>query len=1018
MELMISELTAQQLPTVSAEERERLRRQITRACEPIAKFWPMKSFVHHNPIHGMEHWPFDKAVREAKHLLGGNGYLSNSEYRQLYREGRITDAGARRALQRVGPPVHTQTLIEVGPRQIRSSDVLRLHLLFGFEALDAVLLAWTFGSEGATKQFQPDLPPESKLRITKHTSRDGESSRQGSEESYLTSLWDSTLSALRLTNSFFADSDEQTRKTGFIREVALPNQRTLGDWLESLAGASIVDQINDQMIRWTAAFVDEGMAGWAMPSRGGGFYQAWRELAQRDFSGRFLGIKGFAQKVRDLPGSPEDAIALGLDRLGVPEERWVEYLSRHLAQLPGWAGFVRWLGENPEYPGQKEHPIDPAQYLAVRLFYEVELADALCRREWGITGNLSALVSYWQNHLDEYQNLIAPAHRLVDRRTKAICHGAWRLFRLAQFLELTPAEVKELSEENVQTLLGWLDSFPEDQHAPVWLEAYEDKYREDLLHRLATNGNREPRMQARPRAQIVFCIDVRSESMRRHVEVQGPYETYGFAGFFGVTMNHQAFDSSERFPLCPVLLKPAHSVDEVVRPGQTKMLDTYASGSRWRRLGHYLHHDLKQHPVASFMLIDLLGFMFSLGLTGKTLAPRLYESIKGRIRRRFHSPVATQIFVDKTDKHSRFGFTREEQATMVENGLRAIGLTTNFGRFIVPCGHGSITDNNPYFGALHCGACGGKHGDPNARAFAAMGNDPVVRRLLKARGLDIPDDTWFLGAKHITTSDHILFYDVEDVPATHLEDLRAMMSDLEKSGASQALERCSRMPRSPKRLSPEKAHQHVADRTMDWANTRPEWGLSGNAAFLIGRRSLTKGVNLQGRIFLHSYDPEHDPEGKILEKIMTAPLIVGEWINMEHYFSAVDPWFWGSGSKVIHNVASGVGVIPGSHGDLQTGLPLQTVNDGTAHYHEPMRLLTVIEAPAARISKIVRKHNLLQNLFHNQWVNLVAVDPATFEFQRYSPDGGWETAPLIETDLSLVPPQDELQPVSSFHLRP
>ncbi len=172
----------------------------------------------------------------------------------------------------------------------------------------------------------------------------------------------------------------------------------------ALAGASIVEQINAQMTKWTAAFVDEGIAGWPMPCRDRGFYQGWRELAQRDFSGRFLGIKNFAQKVRDLPGSPEDAIVRRPEsRLGVPEQRWTEYLSRHLAQLPGWAGFIRWLGENPEYPGQHGHPIDPVQYLAVRLFYEVELADALCRRKWGIAGTLPAIESYWRKHLDEYQ---------------------------------------------------------------------------------------------------------------------------------------------------------------------------------------------------------------------------------------------------------------------------------------------------------------------------------------------------------------------------------------------------------------------------------------------------------------------------------------------------------------------------------------------------------------------------------------------------------------------------------------
>jgi uncharacterized protein YbcC (UPF0753/DUF2309 family) len=424
-----------------------------------------------------------------------------------------------------------------------------------------------------------------------------------------------------------------------------------------------------------------------------------------------------------------------------------------------------------------------------------------------------------------------------------------------------------------------------------------------------------------------------------------------------------------------------------------------------------MFHDLKQNPIGSFMLIAVMGSLFGLGLIGKTLIQRPHEAVKERMRRWFTYPVATQISVNNvrgepngTVPHSNgtdgpphqlpLGFTASEQATFVENGLRTIGMTKNFGRFIVPCGHGSVSDNNPYFGALHCGACGGNHGDPNARVFAAMGNNPEVRRLLKERGLVIPDDTWFLGAKHITTNDRIQFYDVDDVPATHREDLSVMMSDLEKAGAHQALERCRRMPRAPKAVSPDRAYRHVAGRSVDWANVRPEWGLSGNAAFIIGRRDFTKGLDLGGRVFLHSYDPESDAEGRILEKILTAPLIVGEWINMEHYFSAVDPWFYGSGSKVIHNVVSGVGVMLGSQSDLQTGLPLQTVNDGAKHYHEPMRLLTIIEAPASRISPLIQKHTVLQQLFHNQWVNLIAVDPATFGFRRYNPDSTWESVPV------------------------
>ena len=336
------------------------------------------------------------------------------------------------------------------------------------------------------------------------------------------------------------------------------------------------------------------------------------------------------------------------------------------------------------------------------------------------------------------------------------------------------------------------------------------------------------------------------------------------------------------------------------------------------------------------------------------------------------------------------GFSLAERATFIETGLRVMGLTLNYSRLVVLCGHGSQTDNNPYFAALDCGACGGNHGDANARVFAAMANEPEVRRILNENGLPVPEDTWFLPAKHNTTTDRVTFYDLDDLPDSHREDLQVLSRDLEQAGMTQALERCQRIPSAPDNISPQRAFVHVEERSRDWANPRPEWGLAGNAAFLIGRRRLTKGLDLGGRVFLHSYDPIADAEGSNLERIMTAPLIVGEWINTGYYFSSVDPWHYGSGSKVIHNVVSGVGVMLGSQSDLQIGFPLQTVNDGDVHYHEPMRLLGMIEAPPSRISSIIQKHAILQQLFHNQWLNLVALDPYTFEFHRYHPDATWE----------------------------
>jgi hypothetical protein len=699
-----------------------------------------------------------------------------------------------------------------------------------------------------------------------------------------------------------------------------------------------------------------------------------------------------------------EAIERALRRLEIPETRWREYLSRVLAQLPGWTGLIRWRGLNPDDPAQRHYPIDVVHYLAVRLFYEAELSAVEARRLWEVDTTVSAITRYWEDRREAYDAAMGSRAPSIDDNTRAACRDAWRLFHLVQFLALSPAEFRQLSRQDAVALLEWLGAFPSDRHSPVWLEAYEDSYRDDALTKLAAHRGKIADAGARPLAQAAFCIDVRSEPFRRHLENVGPYETLGFAGFFGIPMDHRVFDTEESVPLCPVLLKPQHAMFELPRAGQSQTLEHYAAGSRWSRLGDQLFHDLKQNPIAAFMLVDVLGIFFSVRLIGKTLIRRPYEALTRAARQWFVRPVATEIDVG-VDEGSQpsvagrptsltRGFTIDEQATFIENGLRSMGLTRNLGRFVVLCGHGGNADNNPYFAALHCGACGGRPGDPNARVFAAMGNSPDVRRILAEHGLPIPDDTWFLGAKHDTNTDRVTLYDVQDVPVSHREDLETLQRDLASAGAQQALDRCLHIPGAPRNVTAEQAYAHVDARSFDWANPRPEWGLSSNAGFIIGRRALTKGLDLQGRFFLNSYDPVADPEGAILEKIMTAPLIVGEWISMEHYFSAADPWSYGSGSKVIHNVVSGVGVMLGGQSDLQTGLPLQTVNDGEIHYHEPMRLLTIIEANPTVIGAIIQKHEILQQLFHNQWVNLVALDPDTFEFHRYNPDATWELVEL------------------------
>ncbi len=921
---------------MSSNQVQALRQQVLEAARPAAQIWPLKTFAYRNPVRGYEELPFDQGVREAAGMIGGAGFLSGSEYRDFWRAGRIQDRHLRRALARFGPRI-AEGPVRAGGRSLALEEVIWVHLTKGTEPAPPSVLAWQAREDGTAALLAAATQACSELR--------------GSD------------------NGGTPD---------------LPPTRTLSDWVAALGGAPVVDLINDEMIKWSAAFLDEGMAGWGMPSREEGFYRSWRDLARRDRSGRFLGIPDFSRKVEVLPDTAEEWVRDGLERLGIPADRWAEYQERMFAQLPGWTGFARWRSENPQYPAQHEHPIDLVDYLAVRLFYEVELVAASCRNDLGIPGTLEGVRSWARER----------AARDGGAGSRELAAG--RLYQLAVGLGLTPGEVHQLGGDGAETLLRWLDSFPEDRHGPAWLAAYEDTYADHLTGKLAGHQREERTAGLRPDAQLIFCIDARSEPFRRHVEASGAYETFGYAGFFGVPFSHQAFDSPDRLALCPVLLKPPRAVDEEPRPGEERPLGRYASGTRWRRLGDELFHDLKQHPLGSFVLVDVLGLLFSFALVGKTLFQRSYAALRSRIRGQFRTRFETSFTLDTAEVESvgPGGFTIEERAGFVGGGLRMIGLTDPIARLVIICGHGSESDNNPYAAAYNCGACGGAHGDPNARVFASMANDPAVRRAVAESGLSIPDDVWFVAGKHETATDRVSFYDLVDVPAGHREELSRLERNLATAGEAQVRERIAKLPGAPRGLSPRRAVLHAIGRSVDWANPRPEWGLSSNAAFLIGRRWLTKGLDLEARVFLHSYDPASDPDGGILERIMTAPLIVGEWINMEYYFSTVDPWVYGSGSKVIHNVVGGVGVMLGSQGDLQGGLPVQGVIDGPRRYHEPMRLLAIIDAPAERISGIIAKHEILQTLFHNQWVNLLAFDADRSEFHRYRTDSTWDRLPL------------------------
>ena len=469
------------LRQLSVEERSHVRHVVQEASESFATFVPKRTTVVQSLIHGSELLPFDQHVRKGKHLLDGMWYLENEEYRKLYRAGRIKQESLARAFLRMRFDRWQPQSIQIENRKIDVLDVWRLHLIVGFDALEPRLLERELGDNGSTKQFHQHLSEESRRRIIDRTIQECELCREYPEKAYLANLWKSILSVLQLSESHVASQQIDRSVFSATETASLPAQRTISDWVDSFGGGGLVGQANDQLFKWITAFLDEGVVGWRQSQVGDDFYQTWRQMVQENDSATCFGIKCCIQRTSDLPMEPEDTIASSLRYLGIPQEQWREYLARHLWLSLGWMRYFRWLEEHPDYHVQCKHPIDTTQYLAVRLFYEVELTHSICQQEWGIEGTVPALTAYWNRRLKEYTALVEKGSYSVNMRTQHVCRDAWRFFQLAQFLELSPIDVFDLSCGDVQTILQWLDDFPLDHHRLVWQEAYEESSRADRL---------------------------------------------------------------------------------------------------------------------------------------------------------------------------------------------------------------------------------------------------------------------------------------------------------------------------------------------------------------------------------------------------------------------------------------------------------------------------------------------------------------------------------------------------------
>ena len=692
------------------------------------------------------------------------------------------------------------------------------------------------------------------------------------------------------------------------------------------------DTVDNQSAKWCSAYFGGG--AWPMPGREDGFFAAWRALAPSDPSVP----RAVRAELRRTPDRADDAALRSLAALGVEEDARIAYLQAHLTRMPGWAAHVHWCSSRGE-------GIDVMDYLAIRLTYEAALLSHHPRR---VSVDLAA----------------APMPSARDR-----------VVHLVEVWGLTAANDADLAAAS-----RVLAALPVSAREILWQNAFETHYRDNLLSEL-TGQVTAVRASGQAHTQIVTCIDTRSEGLRRHLETVDGYETLGFAGFFAVAIRFTDLLGGAASDLCPVLIAPSYDIHETPAPHTAEQNARRVAGVLGLAGAESAFHAAKEALAAPFTLAEAAGWAAAPLSAAKTLAP----AVSGGIRQRLHSlavpDAPTALTVDAIPLGERVLFAQVALTTM--------GLVRGFGRLVVFCGHGSSTENNPYQAALDCGACGGQAGGPNARTAAMILNQPQVRDELRQLGIDIPDHTYFLAAQHDTATDRVAVLDPHLIPSGHQADVARLRVDLGQAGAALAAERCAMLPGAKRTVTPGRAARHVATRSVDWAQVYPEWGLVGNAAFIVAPREVTAGTNLQRRTFLHSYEADVDADGAALETILTAPLVVAQWINCQYYFSTVAPEVFGAGTKTIHNVVGTAGVISGHSGDLRLGLPWQSLADGTGLRHEPLRLLAVIQAPLARIDTIVERNPVLQYLFENDWVAVAARADASAPWQRWTRNG-WQ----------------------------
>ncbi|ASP37943.1 DUF2309 domain-containing protein [Bacterioplanes sanyensis] len=715
---------------------------------------------------------------------------------------------------------------------------------------------------------------------------------------YYASLWQrSSISSQHLSQAaaeLHYRGSEASLLKALQQTPELNHWHNISDWLDAGRDqqheVAWRDEITHQISQFCAArYQDDG----AVPASDN-LYRDWLNVTLKD---RGIAILMASSDLMDafkaLPQDYEQLLAEAIQVLQLDDDILSDYGHALLLDINGWASWLAY--ERWQTRLDDEEQDDLPQLLAIRLAWELVL---------------------WRYHTERQPQQVRQWQH------------QWR-----QQLTLLPT----LLQQHQQAL----------EPMWVWQRAAELAYQQHLQQQLQQPQSWQAREhRERPVVQAAFCIDVRSEVIRRALEAQhNGIETLGFAGFFGLPLEYAPAGGHSVRPQLPGLLRAAIRVTEAGPDGQAlgeRRQQAQVGGLRFQQWG--------SSASSSFSMVESAGWWSLFKLLKNSFWPAAgdYHALNAL------EPGNGPWLLSKGERP----LTLAEKVELAHGILGAMGLT-RFAPTVLLVGHGSHSRNNPHAAGLDCGACGGQTGEVNVRVLARLLNDQTIRIELRQLGHDIGDDVVFIAALHNTTTDDITLFD-----ATAEADLAGWLQAA-KQQAQQ--ERAQALGLN----NDAQLDANIRQRSQDWSEVRPEWGLAGNGAFIVAPRARTRALDLQGRVFLHDYHWQQDQDFSVLELIMTAPMVVTHWINMQYNASVTDNLKYGSGNKVLHNVVGGhLGVFEGNGGDLRIGLSLQSLHDGQQWMHQPLRISVYIDAPRDAIADIVQRHQHVRQLIDNDWLFL------------------------------------------------